>query len=265
MNEFRLLNADEIEVRVAEVNQYGARLLLYMSSRAPMDLLDESVGPLGWKRQHSRENANCTVSIWDEEKQQWVTKEDTGVESNVEKEKGLASDSFKRACVNWGIGRELYSAPDIFIFKDHLSSHSFENGKGKCYDRFVVTNIAYNEKRRITAVEIGVLDKKKAVVYKEIFRNSGTTKAAAPVKNSPTPAKTENVPAKAQASPATASFIADDEEILLGNCRGKKYGEVKDTPVFKSFLNWVAKTETKYTDERTAEQFRKLKALATSA
>ena len=80
-----------------------------------MNILDETVGAMDWKREHTRNNANCIVSIWDKEKQQWISKEDTGTESNTEAEKGLASDSFKRACVNWGIGRELYTAPFIWI------------------------------------------------------------------------------------------------------------------------------------------------------
>ncbi len=79
-----------------------------------MDILDETVGVYNWKREHTRDNANCIVSIYDQEKKEWISKEDTGTESNTEKEKGLASDSFKRACVNLGIGRELYTAPSTF-------------------------------------------------------------------------------------------------------------------------------------------------------
>ena len=114
---FRRLRADEIDARVSEINEKRLKLLLYKDARCDMRILDETVGPMNWKREHSRDNANCTVSIWDDKKQQWIGKEDTGTESNTEKEKGLASDSFKRACVNWGIGRELYSSPEIVIFR----------------------------------------------------------------------------------------------------------------------------------------------------
>ena len=116
---FRDLRADEIECRVAQVAKDGEwiTLLLYKDARCDMNILDETVGPFNWKRSHSRENANCTVSLWDESKGEWVSKEDTGTESNTEAAKGLASDSFKRACFNWGIGRELYTAPRIFIRK----------------------------------------------------------------------------------------------------------------------------------------------------
>jgi len=78
-----------------------------------MERLDNVVGALNWTRRHTRENHNCIVSIFDSENNQWVSKEDTGTESNTEAEKGLASDSFKRACFNWGIGRELYDYPII--------------------------------------------------------------------------------------------------------------------------------------------------------
>lgn len=110
---FRKLRADEIEVRVQQVKTWGAVLLLYKDARCDMNILDESNAI--WKREHSRDNANCTVSIWYEEIKQWVSREDTGTESNTEKQKGLASDSFKRACFNWGIGRELYTTPFVWI------------------------------------------------------------------------------------------------------------------------------------------------------
>lgn len=114
---FRDLRADEIDVRVAQFKEGSfVQLLLYKNARTDMDILDESVGCMNWKREHTRDNANCIVSIWDKDKSQWISKEDTGTESNTEKEKGLASDSFKRACFNWGIGRELYTSPDIKVF-----------------------------------------------------------------------------------------------------------------------------------------------------
>ena len=111
---FRDLKADEIDVRVQSVSDTGFSMLLYKDARCDMNILDETVGPYNWKREHLRDNMNCIVSIYDKENKQWVGKEDTGTESNTEKEKGLASDSFKRACFNWGIGRELYTSPFIW-------------------------------------------------------------------------------------------------------------------------------------------------------
>jgi hypothetical protein len=104
-----------------------------------MNILDETVGPLNWKREHSRDNANCTVSLWDEKKAQWVGKEDTGSESNTEAAKGLASDSFKRACVNLGIGRELYTAPMIWVGIEKYAK----------FDRHRVAVIGYDSDRNI--------------------------------------------------------------------------------------------------------------------
>lgn len=110
------LSANEVEFRVQSINKGGyATILVYKNARADQQRLDDVVGPLGWKREHSNNNHNCTVSIWCEEKKQWVSKEDTGTESMADKEKGLASDSFKRACFNWGIGRELYAYPYISV------------------------------------------------------------------------------------------------------------------------------------------------------
>lgn len=134
--EFRLLRTDEIDARIGSVNDKGITLLLYKDARCDQNILDETVGPMNWQRHHSRENANCTVSIWDDVKKQWIEKEDTGTESKTESEKGLASDSFKRACFNWGIGRELYTAPLIWIPASEL--------KNGARDRFKVTKILYS-------------------------------------------------------------------------------------------------------------------------
>ena len=137
---FRNLNENEIDVRVGTINQNGCSLLLYKDARCDMNILDETVGSLNWKRIHTRDNSNCIVSIWDKEKSQWIDKEDTGTESYTEKEKGLASDSFKRACVNWGIGRELYTAPFIWISSDNFKLEN-KNGKYSTYDKFAVEKI----------------------------------------------------------------------------------------------------------------------------
>jgi hypothetical protein len=110
------LEIHQIDFRVQSVNKGGfATILAYKDARVDMQRLDEVVGPLNWKREHTRDNHNCIVSIWCDDKKQWISKEDTGTESNTEAQKGLASDSFKRACFNWGIGRELYDFPVISV------------------------------------------------------------------------------------------------------------------------------------------------------
>jgi hypothetical protein len=123
------LPIENIDFRVQSINKGGyATILAYKDARVDMQRLDDVCGALGWKREHTRDNANCIVSIWDENKKQWVSKEDTGTESNTEKEKGQASDSFKRACFNWGIGRELYDYPLIQI---KLNDSEFDKVTGK--------------------------------------------------------------------------------------------------------------------------------------
>lgn len=121
--EFRKLNADEIDVRIGTSKEndnreiVGASYLLYKDARVDMTLLDEEVGAMNWQRKHEFKEGKlyCSVGIYDEDKEQWIWKEDVGTESMSEAEKGQASDSFKRACFNWGIGRELYTAPFIWI------------------------------------------------------------------------------------------------------------------------------------------------------
>ncbi len=150
---FRDLRADEIECRVAQAKQTGISLLLYKDARCDQNILDETVGAMNWQRHHGRDNANCIVSIWDKEKNQWIGKEDTGTESNTEKEKGLASDSFKRACFNWGIGRELYTAPFIWIKAEDCTALKQNGQKWQCFDSFEVERILI-ENKRIVAISI---------------------------------------------------------------------------------------------------------------
>lgn len=160
---FRLLRADEIDVRVATISQKGCSLLLYKDARCDMNILDETVGAYNWKRMHTRDNANCIVSLWDNEKGEWVSKEDTGTESFTEKEKGLASDSFKRACFNWGIGRELYTAPFIWVNSDKAKIETGKNGKLTTTDKFSVKEIEYTKERQIA--KLVIVNQKGTVVF----------------------------------------------------------------------------------------------------
>lgn len=123
MDEIRTLRADEVECRVATVQgpsekkKAGCSLLLYKDARCDMRILDEVFGPMGWTRRHEEIGGRlyCTISVRDAQTGEWVSKQDVGTESSAEKEKGQASDSFKRAGFNWGIGRELYTAPFIWV------------------------------------------------------------------------------------------------------------------------------------------------------
>lgn len=154
MEEIRLLQAEDIDVRVAQTTatKEGARvnLLLYKNARIDMKILDELFSPLGWKREHKLIGSNlyCVVSVRDPETHEWISKEDVGVESNTEAEKGQASDAFKRACVNWGIGRELYTAPRIVLDLENQEFTKDQNNKVKVWASFKVHEIEYNVQKR---------------------------------------------------------------------------------------------------------------------
>lgn len=165
MDEIRLLTSDEIDVRVAQTNTYNnngqlvvkVNLLLYKDARCDMRILDELYTPMGWKRSHRLigDRLYCTVEIWDNEKKEWVGKEDVGVESNTEAEKGQASDSFKRACFNWGIGRELYTAPKISVELNDREYTKDQSNRIKVCASFSVKSIGYDKMTRtITSLEI---------------------------------------------------------------------------------------------------------------
>lgn len=162
MKRFRLLKADEIDVRVSTVKESGVSLLLYKDSRVDMNILDETLGMENWQRRHTLIDGQlfCDIGIRvvrEDGSADWIWKQDVGVESYTEKEKGRASDSFKRACFNLGIGRELYSAPFIWVGSKAKGGCANISPKGTgftCFDRFYVTHIGYAEDETINALEI---------------------------------------------------------------------------------------------------------------
>ena len=161
MLKFRDLTKDEIDCRVQSVKEKGLVLLLYKDARVDQNILDETVGAENWQREHyeCKGNLFCRVGIdtnalAENATPRWVWKADCGTESNTEAQKGEASDSFKRACFNWGIGRELYTAPFIWI-----PAEKCEIKNGKCYDKFVVERIVIEDKQ-ITALSIWNTSKK---------------------------------------------------------------------------------------------------------
>ena len=167
--EFRTLSASDIDCRIQSIGQnktgaVGATILLYKDARVDMRMLDEVVGAMNWQREHKLigDRLYCTVSIYNSENGQWISKSDVGIESNTAKEKGQASDAFKRACFNWGIGRELYSAPFVYIQLDK-SEYSERNGKLTSNAKFKVKDIAYDENRNI--VRLVIVDGKGQVRY----------------------------------------------------------------------------------------------------
>ena len=144
---FRELTANEIEVRVSRITNAGVELLLFKDSRCDMRILDETVGADNWQNEFydCKGTLFCKVGIrigHDGDLFDWVWKDNAGAPSNMEAQKGEASDAFKRACFTWGIGRELYTSPRIFVYADKCTSlKQGKNGKMQCYDHFSVAKI----------------------------------------------------------------------------------------------------------------------------
>ena len=252
--EIRTLRADEIEVRAQQVSPNGAVLLLYKNARCDMAILDEVFTPFGWKREHKivdrtsiikgepvTLSANyCTVSIWDKNTQQWVTKEDTGTESNTEAQKGESSDSFKRACFNVGIGRELYTAPFIWV----------NLGKGEIIERNGRYSIGYN-----VNFSVGEIEYKNRVISKlTIVDQNGTIRYEMKNSQSKSPEKKKSV--------LTLDQLYDDEKcqklmvwLEAAEAKATKGGNKFDV---ESFVRERATVGTDCMDElvRTYDQYK---------
>lgn len=163
--EFRALTKDEIECRVGTCSDKGVSILLYKDARVDARVLDETVKRENWQCRfyECKGNLFCSVGIFSANPDGWVWKDDCGAPSNMEAEKGEASDAFKRACFKWGIGRELYTAPFIWVPADKCNIRQGRNGKPTCFDKFRVQKIIIDE-GRIKAVAI-VNDTTKQVCF----------------------------------------------------------------------------------------------------
>lgn len=155
MISFRRLRADEIECRIGQVfkAKQAVSILLYKNARCDMALLDEAVGAENWQREHyeCKGNLFCRVGIRNQETGEWVWKSDCGVESNTEAVKGESSDSFKRASVAWGLGRELYTAPFIYI---ELTDKEWNGGAPRVKFDVAPMGIGYDDQGNIVFLEI---------------------------------------------------------------------------------------------------------------
>lgn len=232
----RRLEADEIDCRVAQGSEKGVSILLYKDARVDQRILDETFGPMNWQRSHQTIEGRlyCTISIWDESKNAWVSKQDVGTESNTEAEKGQASDSFKRAAFNWGIGRELYSAPFIWIDAKNceLKSYKDRNGKVKytTYDKFAVKDITYKQNGEIDGLEIINAKTGKTVWIKG--------------KTAPKPAKTNPEPAKTYPKSELDFQAIEDEAKIIDDLESLKdfYKSLKPetlSPAEQTFINAI--------------------------
>ena len=162
---FRALTADEVECRVGTISKNGSglSLLLFKTSRTDQDILDETVGPENWQCKFYERKGTlfCSIGIRVERDggtHEWVWKDNAGSPSNMEAAKGEASDAIKRSGFAWGIGRELYTAPFIWVKADRCALVP-QGNKFTCYDRFRVARIRIEEddetgRRRITGIRI---------------------------------------------------------------------------------------------------------------
>ena len=180
MKEIRLLTKDEIEVKVKQVGEKGAQALLYKTSRVDMAILDEIFGITNWTNEYRDIDGvlYCGIGIRESGDKPFVWKWSNGIESRSDGEgnevKGEASDALKRAGFLCGIGRELYTAPFIFLNvetqpqTDKEGKKIYKNGKLQYelkdrYAKYKVDEIEYNADRSIKRVVIS--DKDGNIVY----------------------------------------------------------------------------------------------------
>jgi hypothetical protein len=250
----RLLKADEIECRIATINEKGLSLLLYKDARVDQRILDETFGIFGWKRSHQCIDGNlyCTVEIYDKDSGEWISKQDVGTMSYSEKEKGQASDSFKRACFNWGIGRELYSAPFIWIPAGTAAIQSKESDsrnkekKYYCYDRFSVSSIEYNGDREISSLVI--VNEKGQAVY--AMKNKDTVRKAVDGKAAEAIGSQKKGKQKSRLSTAQMTSLMDELDrtgVAIETVRERYKIQEMDTmsdELYRKVMAALAKTQT---------------------
>ena len=156
MKFFRTLKPDEIECRVSQCSERGVSILLYKTARTDADLLDETVGAERWENDFKLVDGvlygGIGIDYAGNGNLTW--KWDAGTESNTEADKGRASDAFKRAGFKHGIGRELYSAPRIWVAAKNCAKLTQKNGKWQCRDDFSVDDIKYDDDEKISYLSV---------------------------------------------------------------------------------------------------------------
>lgn len=241
---FRKLKAEEVTCN-KQVTHEGVNLLLYKRGMVDAQILDEAFGSYGWQKEVSSDGKRCAISIRDPESGEWIKKEDVGGIDLGNSIKCVANDAMRRAGFAWGIGKELFTAPNIFIPGNLLSG--FDGNSGKCTNRFSVNSLSYNGDR---IEEVGISVSGGAEPLYLMFGPYGIQM------------KKEQAKAPVGSEKETPSVgFRDDEIILIGNCRRKKYGEVKNSAVFASMKKWAKTANATYPEPEKNEQLRKLKAM----
>ena len=255
---FRQLTAEEIKPR-ATANNGGVKISLWKEPRANLAIIDDAVGGVANRSvTYSDDGKRCRIAI--RMNGEWIVNDGCHFEGSPD---NAPNDALNHAGFAWGIGTALYNSPNIFIYKDKLKNFDVEEGKPTCYDDFKVTEIIYGE-NCIESVTIAACEYGKP--YATFTFKSEKAKAK-PVQPKKEGGKAEEVADKGKTeTPVSISRepvkIADSEVILIGNCRGKTYGEVKESETFKSFLEWAKKSNRVYSDARQAEQFKRFQEMA---
>lgn len=213
---FRDLTASEVECRVSTVRDTGVQLLIYKDARVDMNVLDETVGAANWEKDAEVINGNLygIIRIWDPDKGQWITKKACGVESKTEKEKGEDSDALKRAGFAWGIGRELYTSPFIWINSEHCELVKGNNGL-ICKTYFSVSEMTV-ENKTITHLVITNKDTGE-VVYSFDAHEGGDAKNEPKQEKSAKPKTEVKVISDAQKKTIESMYSAGQIEKMMKN------------------------------------------------
>ncbi len=278
MNGFRLLKNHEITCRKSKVNAGGVSCLLYPSKFAVPDILDETFGIQGWTVENGGDGeVMLSVFTKNGRKVSRIGRPDADSEG-----KALVSEALTHAGAYFGIGRELYTAPEIFFWWKDIKNYKYdaETREGVCYDMFNVDSVAY-EGGSIAEITVSIINCKdrKKYLTKTFVSETAVDESPKKVPEKKPEGKTEpykgiitltvsDEPSasreekKADVPCEPAPVISDDEKILVGNCKGQTYGEAKGTETFRNFLKWARTANKAYSNPKQNEQFAKLKKLA---
>lgn len=245
----RTLRKDEIEVRVASTQNNVAQLLLYKTARTDAAILDETFGQFNWQCSYSEIKGNlfCTISVRDPNTNEWISRTDCGSESNIEKEKGEASDAFKRGGTRWGIGVELYSTPKIKIPIEESDMYN-----GRFCQSFSLKDIEISPDHKITSLTIQ--DRRGNVRY--------TYNAQQPQQYQPTPIQenaqgfdfSQPIRVAATAQPKRKTRYTNDEFISRLSEEKQKYlNDLNKLNKLKRFYDWWMAADTKYPNKTRVE------------
>ena len=253
--DMRNLRKDEIEVRVASTQNNVAQLLLYKTARTDAAILDETFGQFNWQCSYSEIKGNlfCTISVKDPNTNEWISKSDCGAESNIEKEKGEASDAFKRAGFKWGVGVELYSTPRIKIPIEESDMYN-----GRFCQTFSLKDIEISPDHKITSLSIQ--DRRGNVRYTYNAQQAQQYQPQLIQENAQNNTErfdfdfSEPVRVAATAQPKRKTKYTNDEFISRMSEEKQKYlNDYNALNKLKRFYDWWMAADTKYPNKTRVE------------